>query len=345
MRSPSAYDSAVTQARRPAGVSDGNIDYRELIRLAALAASSHNTQPWKFEILDRSIRIYADLGRRCPVVDPDDAHLFKSLGCAAENAVHAAAAQGLRADVDFDDSQNVVLIHLTPDSACSGSELTRAIPFRQCTKAPYDGRRLEREKLAVLERAATGEDVHVILLTDEDDKATVTDFVNRGNKAQLSDPAFRGELVSWIRSNDRQSLETGDGLSGRTSGKPSVPSWLAKWLVPLLVTPKGQMKTDAANIRSSAGIAVFVTSTDNKAAWVEVGRCYERFALQATVLGVRHAFINQPIEVNGLRPEFERWLGLTNEHAQLIIRFGTGPQMPFSVRRPLEEVIIDNPRD
>jgi len=71
----------------------------ELVRYATLAPSSHNTQCWKFRVGESAIAILPDLGRGCPVVDPDDHHLFVSLGCAAENLVQAAAAHGLDARV------------------------------------------------------------------------------------------------------------------------------------------------------------------------------------------------------------------------------------------------------
>jgi hypothetical protein len=337
MSSATSYETSVATARQP-GHGD---DYRELVRLGSLAASSHNTQPWKFTIDAATIRVAPDFTRRCPVVDPDDAHLFKSLGCATENIVHAAAAQGRRADVEYNAADHAVVLKLTPDPTCTETELARAIPARQCTKAPYDGKPLGPDTLVALDEAGTGHDVRIILLTDAKQLETVTDLVNRGNQAQLSDPEFRSELISWIRPNDRESLENGDGLSGRTSGQPTVPTWLARRIIPMMIEPKSQSKIDTTNIASSAGIAVFVTKDNHEAAWVEVGRCYERLALTATALGIRNAFINQPIEVSNLRHELERWLGLDGEHAQLMIRFGTGPQMPYSIRRPLEAVIAN----
>jgi hypothetical protein len=63
---------------------------RELVRLAVMAASSHNTQLWKFALTDRSLAVLPDWTRRTPVVDPDDHHLFVSLECATENIVHGA---------------------------------------------------------------------------------------------------------------------------------------------------------------------------------------------------------------------------------------------------------------
>jgi hypothetical protein len=343
MSSKVTYQSAVSSARRPLALEPDDIDHRELVRLGALAASSHNTQPWKFRTGVGVIRIEPDVSRRCPVVDPDDAHLYKSLGCAAENIVHAAAAVGLRADVGIEafERDPAVTVRLTPDATCTPTGLADAIVNRQCTKTTYDGRPVGEEDLAVLARAGSADGTRVIVLTDTQDMKMVADFVNRGNEIQLADQKFRGELISWIRSNDRASLATGDGLSARTSGNPAVPPWIAKWLLPRLITAKRQMRTDRTNIASSAGVAAFVTERDDVAAWVNAGRCYERFALQATALDIRNAFINQPIEVRSLRPEFERWLGLEGEHVQLMVRFGSSLPMPYSVRRSLDDIIVD----
>lgn len=341
MTSTTEYDRAASDIRRQGTArADGVLDTRELVRHAVLAASSHNTQPWKFRIESDSITILPDYSRRCPAVDPDDSHLFKSLGCAAENMVHAAAAQGYRADVRFDPGADTIVVLLKRDAAAQASDLFRAIGRRQCVKTAYDGRPLRAAELELLSRAGEGQNARVIMLVSAAQKETVVDYVTRGNIAQLSDRAFREELVSWIRFNPADAMRSGDGLSGRTSGKPALPTWLAKRITGLVLTPKGQAATDAANIRSSAGVAVFVARQDDKADWIETGRAYQRFALQATALDIRTAFINQPIEVRGLRAPFESWLELGNERAHLMLRFGHGPTAPFSLRRPLDEVML-----
>ncbi len=71
---------------------------QELVRYPTLAPSSHNTQCWMFALNDngRSITILPDLARRCPVVDPDEHHIFVTLGCATENMIQAALAHGLK---------------------------------------------------------------------------------------------------------------------------------------------------------------------------------------------------------------------------------------------------------
>lgn len=337
------YDKIASNIRRlGTEKADGVLNTRELIRHATLAASSHNTQPWKFRIRENSITILPDFSRRCPVVDPDDSHLFKSLGCAAENLVHAAAAQGFSADVRFDLDEESVIVSLNRDTSVGATDLYRAITKRQCVKTAYDGTSLETLELEKLEKAGEGRNIRTIMLLSEAQKEAVIDYVTRGDVAQLTDQAFRDELVSWIRFNPEEALRTGDGLSGRTSGNPALPTWLAKRIIGLVLTAKKQAKTDATNIRSSAGIAVFVSTRNDKAAWVEVGRSYERFALQATALNIRTAFINQPIEVLSLQPQFESWLNLNGGHALLMVRFGHGPTAPFSLRRPIDDVIIED---
>ena len=341
MASTRDYDLTASDIRRPGTErADGKLDARELIRHATLASSSHNTQPWKFRVGEESITILPDFSRRCPAVDPEDSHLYKSLGCAAENLVHAAAAQGFSADVRFDAEEDAIHAFLKRDDSAAASDLYRAIPVRQCAKTAYDGVPIAAPELRRLEMAGAGTSVRTIMLLSDEEKEAVVQFVARGDVAQLSDEAFRSELVSWIRFNPADATQKRDGLAGRTIGQPALPGWLARTILPLVLTPKGQSATDAANIRTSSGVAVFVSSEQGREAWIEAGRAYERFALQATALGIRTAHINQPIEVPQIRSEFESWLKLDGEFAQLVVRFGHGPSAPFSLRRPIDDVIV-----
>ena len=120
-----------------------------------------------------------------------------------------------------------------------------------------------------------------------------------------------------------------------------MPQWLGSRLMDMFFTPKSENEKYARQIRNSAGIAVFVSERNDKAHWVEAGRCYERFALQATALGIRNAFLNQPVEVHSVRPQFAAWLGLAGQQRpDLVVRFGRGPAMPWSMRRPVQAVLV-----
>jgi hypothetical protein len=314
--------------------------YRELVRYATLAASSHNTQCWGFKLEDKRISILPDLSRRCPAVDPDDHHLYVSLGCATENLVQAAVANGLRGEVSFDASgEGAVRIGLDP-APVTRSPLFEVIPQRQCTRTESDGKPVSLEDLKLLEQAGTGKGVRVLLFTDKAKMESVLEHVVQGNLAQMKDKAFVDELKTWIRFSESEALEKGDGLFSRTSGNPTLPRWLGSFMFDMFSSAKAENEKYAKQIRSSAGIAVFVSEANDKAHWVEVGQSYERFALQATALGIRNAFLNQPVEVASIRPQFATFLGAGTQRPDLVVRFGRGPSMPRSLRRAVDSVIV-----
>ncbi len=336
-----SYEHAVRRTWRHDKADEGNKPavLRELVRYATLAPSSHNTQCWKFRIEDRSISVLPDFSRRCPAVDPDDHHLFVSIGCATENLIQAASANGLNGTAMFDSSSGGTLrLSLEPTKAVA-SALFNAIPERQSTRGEYDGKPISTNELAMLERAGTGNGVRVVLLTERAAMEEVLEYVVQGNTAQMNDRAFVEELKAWIRFSGSDAVRTGDGLYSASSGNPSVPSWLGSLLFGLFFTTKSENDKYAKHVRSSSGIAVFVSETESPAQWIEVGRCYERFALQSTALGIRNAMLNQPVEVTALRAQFATFLGIGGRRPDLVVRFGRGPKLPPSLRRPIEAVL------
>ena len=312
---------------------------RELIRYATLAPSSHNTQCWNFVQTAGAISIHPDFSRRCPAVDPDDHHLFVSLGCAAENLTIAALANGLNAQPNTNPSESgAINLSLEPTKP-KLSDLYSAIPLRQSTRTEYDSRSLSNQELSLLEKAGNGKGVRVLLITEKNATEKILEFVTQANSAQMSDSAFMAELKSWIRFNRTQAMSSGDGLYAGISGNPNLPTWLGKLAFDMAFKPKSENDKYARHVRSSAGIAVFVSEANDRSHWIETGRCFQRFALQATAIGVRNALLNQPVEVAALRPSFANHLGLGSQRPDLVVRFGRAPLTTRSLRRNLANVI------
>ena len=128
-----------------------------------------------------------------------------------------------------------------------------------------------------------------------------------------------------MRFNGPSAVTTMDGLYAPASGNPALPPWLARRLLPFFFTERGENDKYRDHIASSAGIAVFSAARNDKAHWVAVGRACQRFALQATALGLKYAFINQPVEVASLRPQFASWLGLGDRRPDLVVPSAWGP--------------------
>jgi hypothetical protein len=314
-------------------------EVHELIRYATLAANGHNTQPWRFRINERRVEILPDLTRRTPAVDPDDHHLFASLGCAVENLSLAAGARSRAGDISFDPANDGAVVFEFGDATNEASALFDAIPRRQSTRAEYDERPVSAADLRTLAASAAIAGVDLVLITDRPQIDRVRDLVLAGNSAQIADAAFVRELKSWLRFSPRQAFEMGDGLFSATTGNPTLPAWLGPLMFDMVFKADAENDKYARQIQSSAGIAVFVSARDDKEHWVRAGRACQRFALQATALGMKHAFINQPIEVASLRPDLAALVGLPGRRPDIVMRFGYGAALPFSARRPVDAVL------
>lgn len=315
-------------------------DMRDLIRFATLAPSGHNTQPWRFRVDGKGIDILPDFSRRTAVVDPDDHHLFVGLGCAAENLALAAGASGRPGDLSFDTAGDGSVAFRFGGAPPIDAALFAAISRSQSTRDEYDGAQVSVADLGKLAQAAAVPGVDLVLITDRPRMERIRELVVAGNSAQMADAAFLQELKAWVRFNPRAAIDTGDGLFSGSSGNPSVPTWLGPLLFDWTVNAASENDKYARHLKSSAGVAVFVSHAPDRDHWVRAGRACQLFALQATALGLKHAFINQPVEVASLRPELANLVGMPGRRPDIVMRFGYGPPLPFSARRPVPSVLV-----
>lgn len=329
------YDAALARMGRPLPVAPGMAD---LVRYATLAANGHNTQPWLFSAGEGGVTVRPDFSRRTPVVDPDDHHLFASLGCAAENLSIAARARGMGGEVEASAPDAGLHVDLTPGTE-EPQPLLTAIPERQSTRGLYDGSKLGTEEAGRLVRAAAAHGVEALYLDAPERIEEVLALVIEGNTRQVNDPAFVTELKAWLRFNPVQAAQRGDGLFAGSSGNPSLPGWLGPRLFDLVFTADAENGKCAEQLRSSAGLVVLVAPEDNPRGWVAAGRACQRVMLQATLDGLKCAFLNQAVEVPPMRAELRRLLGLGERRPNLVLRVGRGPALPKSLRRPVAEVL------
>ena len=230
-----AYDAAVEATWRHSDSFELTaLDARkELVRYATLAANSHNTQPWQFRLSDGAILVLPDLTRRLASVDPDNHHLFASLGCATENLVQAAAAFGLHANATFNSAAGGIRLDLE-QAPSARSLLFDAIPRRQSTRSLFDGGAVPVEHLRVLEAAGSDDGVTLHLFTERKPIEDILGYLIAGNSAQIDDAAFIVELKSWLRFNSAEALATDDGLFSKYTGAPTLPSWLGRLILGLV---------------------------------------------------------------------------------------------------------------
>ena len=333
------YDQQAQHTRRLLEPnSTGSAQMREMIRYATLAANGHNAQAWKFAIKENVIEIHPDDTRRLPVVDPDDRELWISLGCALENLLIAARATGYAAEVVYPDTADVIQVHLNAD-APQDNPLFDAIPLRQNTRSAYNGQPVDTTLLDQLVTLPQEPGVVAHFVTSPAEMEMVAEYVSLGNLSQYADKAFVDELITWLRFTKKEALTSLDGLYTDSTGNPEVPRWVGQMFV-AGTDPQQQADGDVQKLRSSPHALVIASESEDKTTWVRIGQVYERMALLMTSLGIQSAFLNQPVEVASLRPEFQNAMALGESVPQLLLRFGYGTPMPKSLRRPVENVLV-----
>ena len=133
--------------------------YRRPLRAALLAASPHNTQPWRFEESAAAITVYADRARHLGSFDPFRREMHLGLGCAIENFVLAARVFGIATDVDVAKGRlelspgphPVVAARIALGPAKPSSDpLFDSIPKRRTHRGPYRDKSIAPELLRQL---------------------------------------------------------------------------------------------------------------------------------------------------------------------------------------------------
>ena len=69
-----------------------------LVAAGVIAANPHDTQPWLFAVGDDAIEIFADTSRNLGAMDACVREMHLGLGCAIENMLTAAGANGYAAN-------------------------------------------------------------------------------------------------------------------------------------------------------------------------------------------------------------------------------------------------------
>lgn len=332
--SADAYEAYSRELRAPLAADP---PLTELIRTATLAMSGHNTQPWRFRLGPDRIELRPDPSRTTPVVDPDDHHLFVSLGCAAETLALAGAAAGRPGAIET--APDGGLSYRFTPAPPRPDPLAAAIARRQSTRALYDSRPVPAETLDALARAAAQQGVRCVLLTQRPRLDALRDLTIAGNEAQMRDPAFRAELKHWLRFNPASAMRHGDGLYAPANGSPPLPDGLGLYAFDLFVTAASENDKYARQIDSSPGVAVFFAEQADPAGWTAIGRACQRFALAATAQGLKLACLNPAVEVAALRPALAALAGEAGLRPDMVMRFGYGPPLPFAPRRPVATIL------
>jgi len=304
-----------------------------LLNYAILAPSIYNSQPWKFNVSNDEILVFADQSRWPRVADKDRRELYMSLGCAIENLVIAAEHFGYNCSVSYFPGEKdlAAAISLTPQSevgSYSRPDLFEAITTRRTNRQPYESRTISRQDLDALNKTGSNSDVSIILTDDLDTKERLRNLVIEADRVLYSDINFKSELGHW--------------LSQGVMGPTGIGAKIAQMKMVFLNEGPEQIRKDADLINSTPSIGFISTRNNDSISDLKAGRALERLWLAATARGISLQPMSQALEVPETKEELAELLagGAEMKEVQQAFRLGYCEEdVSHSNRRPLEDAL------
>lgn len=322
----------------------------ELVRLATLAPSAYNAQPWKFIINQNELTLKPDFERAISISDPDNREMIISLGAALQNILIGAEYYNL----NVDSNENIPQLKVTNNSIfeitlkfkeksltynLTNNNNIKLIAERQTVRVNYKKENFSEEITKKIIDYLQKSSLKTLMFSSQKETDLLADYIKEGNRILYDNSKWMDEMKKWIRFNDSEAEEMLDGLYAKAQGDSSVPGWIGRMFYPMTTTATTQTKSDIERLKnSSAFIAIF--EDDNPKSWLETGKELQKLLLFLTSLQIKTSYLNQPCQVTALRKDFARELGFKGLLPQIVLRLGFGPVLPRSPRRRPEQVII-----
>lgn len=294
----------------------------QILNIARLAPSVHNTQPWTVTFKGNEITIKIDWEYALKDGDPTKRQLYFSLGIFTEAFIICAKYFEFSISEPIynnDEAKLTIKSKGNKEKELYGS-LAKAIKNRTTDRSAYI--KLDISENHIEEIKNSGLSIKASVWAETNPK--IIEFVAKNTSKAIglaiSNPNFRTELSNYLV-QPWSKKQRGISVDSLYIPKPIAISepFILKHGIALSLEPRLEFKRWI----SSSGIIFITTKSDLHEGWFNAGRKYLRVCLNLELLGYSQATSAALVEASTFHEDIEKLLN-TNERLQAIIRFGKG---------------------
>jgi nitroreductase len=305
---------------------------------AGYAPSIHNTQPWRWRLVDDNLDLYLDRSRVLEVTDPDTRLATLSCGAALHHARTIISAEGWRATVtrmpDAADQTHLAHLHVEGPAPAEPEAVrhVRTIPLRHTDRRPVIGAPVGSEDRRAITASVLAEGAWLYLLS-ANQVVELSAAAGHAQRADGANQAWQAELAYWTAVTRPSDTGTPDGAIPQPEPLTTMPG-------PDVGHP-GDLPMSAERDRAAL-FAILYGHSDEPRDWLRAGEALSAAWLTATERGVSVLPLSAPVEVIGTRETMRRLLSYLH-HPYLVLRFGTTDRASAEAhqapRRPADQTI------
>jgi hypothetical protein len=319
-------------------------DEKQILFLASLAPSGHNTQPWFVQYLAPfHWMIGNDKSKWLPAVDPVQRETILSIGAFLQNLEYAAGSFGYFCDWNLlaatNQDERVLEVKLIKAASNSSFDIAK-LKNRRTVRSDFLSDVLKKEDLEYLVNSEP-EWIHYLPSAGKESQFIKEQTIEANRLQSYRDPAQQ-ELANWIRFSSKDAEKYRDGL---TTASMEIEG-ISGWVVRNFYGKDNVMKNDfrergidnvKKQVSESAGWILITSKDETVATLLETGRRMQRLFLKVREKSIAIHPMTQILEESSTRQTLNQSIGIS-KNVQFILRTGylKNYPPPVSLRRPVD---------
>jgi hypothetical protein len=331
-------------------------DEMEILSLASLAASSHNTQPWTVKVVEpKHWMIGSDKRRWLPAVDPESRELLLSIGAFIENLSIAAGTLGYQVDVQII-AKNRTDADLAEIRLKKGE--TKDFPLekiirRRTVRNNFLDEEIKADDIKLITKhnprscPATAKSPHAFsphsfyFPKNSEQGKYLQEGTIEANRKQAFRDAAQEELANWIRWSNKEGKKYRNGLTPESMEIKGIAGFYVRNFYHRQSVLKKSFREQTVDIaakqaKAGGGWLVITSQDSDISTLIEYGRVFENMLLKIREKMIAIHPMTQILEENHWKSKVAKEVGLSGE-VQWILRIGYLKSYPdpVSLRMPV----------